>query len=111
MKPVLLLPTSKQCRSHWGQEGQSAPLDSEKFAKNRGKEGENQEKWEKEGKKRKNREGYFSLHLLTDRAGYATASKWSCRTEKWAPRYTGETTLSTLLPWYAFMFKLLSCKV
>ena len=47
-----------------------APLDSEKFAKNREEEGENQEKTRKSGK---NREGSFTLPLLTDRAGYATA--------------------------------------
>ena len=37
----------------------------EKRLKNRGKE-------EKSGRKRKNREGYFFLPLLTDRAGYTT---------------------------------------
>ena len=50
--------------------GQSATPDSEKFAKNREKEGKNQEK---SGKKRKNREGSFTLPLLTDRAGYTTS--------------------------------------
>ena len=30
------------------------------------------------GKKGKNREGSFTLPLLTDRAGYATANKISC---------------------------------
>ena len=43
--------------------GQSATPDNEKFAKN----------GEKEGKKRKNREGSFTLSLLTDKAGYATS--------------------------------------
>ena len=40
------------------------------------KEEENQEKAgekEKIGKKRENREGFFTLPLLTDRAGYASA--------------------------------------
>ena len=54
---------------------------SEKFAKNQGKERENQEKvgkkrgnWEKEEKlgKGKKQESSFTLPLLTDRAGYAT---------------------------------------
>ena len=53
------------------------PLTAKKNAKNRGKEGENQEKADikegKIGKKRKNREGSFILPLLTDRTGYATA--------------------------------------
>ena len=46
------------------------PLDSEKFAKNREKEGENQEKSGKEGKnyeKEEKSEGSFTLPLLTDR--------------------------------------------
>ena len=52
--------------------GNRVPLDSEKFARNGEKEGENQEngKEGKIGKKRKNREGSFTLPLLTDRAGY-----------------------------------------
>ena len=69
--------------SHWGSRGggQSAIPDSEIFAKNRGKEGENQKKKKQEkegkiGKKRKNREGSFTLPLLTDRTGYATAPLW-----------------------------------
>ena len=33
-----------QWRSHWGIKGAECPFDSEKIAKNRGKEGENQEK-------------------------------------------------------------------
>ena len=66
-----------QWRSHWGgKKGQRATLDSEKFAKNREKEGKNQEKSgkkeEKSGRKGKNREGSFTLPLLTDRAYYAT---------------------------------------
>ena len=56
--------------------GQSATPDSKKIAKNWEKEGKNQEKLgkkeEKSGRKGKNREGSFTLPLLTDRAGYAT---------------------------------------
>ena len=56
-----------------GPRGQSAALDSKKFAKNQEKEGENQEKSgkkrEKSGKRRTNPEGSFTLPLLTDRAG------------------------------------------
>ena len=64
------------------------PLDSEKNFKNQEKEGKigkNQEIWRKRGKIRKyrkkeeksgrkcqNREGSFTLPLLTNRAGYAT---------------------------------------
>ena len=44
------LVASSQWRSHWGQGGKSAPLDSKKFAKDREKEGGNQEKREKEEK-------------------------------------------------------------
>ena len=55
-----------------GQGGAEYPPDSEKFAKNWEKEGKNQEKEEKSGRKGKNREGSFTLPLLTDRAGYAT---------------------------------------
>ena len=48
------------------------PPDSEKFAKNQEKGGENQVKTGKRGIKRKIREGSFTLQLLTDRAGYVT---------------------------------------
>ena len=69
----------KQWRSHWGcKGGQSATPDSEKFTKNREKEGKirkNRGKEEKSGRKGKNREGSFALPLLTDRAGYATGIK------------------------------------
>ena len=42
---------SRQWHSHWGvKEGQSATPDSEKFSKNREKEGESQEKEEKSGR-------------------------------------------------------------
>ena len=53
-----------------GGQTQSAPLDSEKFAKNQEKEGENQEKQEK------NRECSFTLPHQTDRTGYAT-DQWT----------------------------------
>ena len=66
-----------------GQGGQSGPLDSEKFAKNREKEGENQEKKEEIGKKRKNREGCFTLPLLTDRAGYTPLGTLIVKGTKW----------------------------
>ena len=60
-----------------GKGGQSATPDSEKSAKNREKSGKYQEKEgkkeEKSGRKGKNREGSFTLPLLTNRAGYATA--------------------------------------
>ena len=52
-----------------GKVGQSAPLDSEKFAKNQEKEGKSGKK-EKSGRKGKNREGSFTLPLLAD--GYTT---------------------------------------
>ena len=59
-----------------GQGGQSAPPDSENFAKNQGKEGEigkNREKEEnREEKAKSGRFFFFTLPLLTDRAGYAT---------------------------------------
>ena len=53
------------------------PLDSEKFAKNWKKEGENKsgQKRDKIRKKSKNREGSFTLPLLTDRAGYTTVNQ------------------------------------
>ena len=47
-----------------------------KEGKSQGKEGNNQEKEEKEeksGRKCKNREGSFTLPLLTERAGYTTS--------------------------------------
>ena len=58
-----------------GARGAEYPLDSEKFAE---KEGKNQEKEgkiaKKLGRKGKNQEGCFTLPLLTDRTGYATAN-------------------------------------
>ena len=67
------------------QGGQSATPDSENFAKNREKEGENQKKIrkkeEKSGRKGKNRGSSFTLPLLTDRADYTTGrrgSMWGC---------------------------------
>ena len=60
-----------------GARGQSATPDSEKFAKDRKKEGKIGKKEEKSGKKGKSREGSFTLPFLTDRAGYA--SGWQRR--------------------------------
>ena len=54
-----------------GQGGQSAIPDSEKFAKNWGKEGKIRKKEEKSGRKGKDREGSFTSPLQTDRADYA----------------------------------------
>ena len=59
-----------------GQGGQSATLNSEKFAKKSGKREKirkNRGKKEESGRKGKNQEGSFTLPLLTDRAGYATS--------------------------------------
>ena len=53
-------------RSRWGRVPPAKNL-----PKNRGKEGGNREKEEKSGRKGKNRDGSFTLPLLTDRAGYA----------------------------------------
>ena len=71
--------TSLQWRSHGGSKGHS--LTAKKITKNRDKEGLNWEKegqnWGKEdklGRKGKDREGSFTLPLLTDTAGYATTS-------------------------------------
>ena len=63
-----------QWHSHWGGKGgRVPPLTAKKLLKIR----ENQEKsgktHEKSGRKGKNREISFTLPLLTDRAGYATA--------------------------------------
>ena len=64
--------------NHWGSRegGRVPPLTAKKIAKNWEKEGKNQEKSgkqvEKLGRKGKNREGSFTLPLLTDKAGYAT---------------------------------------
>ena len=61
-----------QWRSHRGLRG---ALDSENFAKNRGKEGGNQERAGIRGKKSRKRgksERFFHTPLLTDSAGYAT---------------------------------------
>ena len=49
--------------------GRVPPLTAKTFAKNQEKEGKNQEK---SGRKGNNREGSFTLPLLTNRAGYAT---------------------------------------
>ena len=62
-----------QKRKTWEGKKREADLDSKKKnAKNWEKEGENQEKAGKGGKKRTNWEGSFTLPLLTERAGYAT---------------------------------------
>ena len=52
--------------------GQSATPDSEKIAKKREKSGKKRKNWEE---KNKNREGSFTLPLLTDKAGYTTGFK------------------------------------
>ena len=70
-----------QGRSHRGSRGQSAPPDSEKVAKNRGKEGKREHE-EKSGKKGKNREGFFTLPFLADSAGYATSCSSATVTSK-----------------------------
>ena len=57
------------------QGGQSVTADNEKFAKGREKEGKIGKKEEKSRRKGKNREGSFTLPLLTDRDGYATVLK------------------------------------
>ena len=65
-----LKPDDQQWRIARGVKGrQSAPLTAKNLPKI-GKRGENQEKEGKIGK-RENREGSFTFHLLTDRAGYA----------------------------------------
>ena len=63
-----------------------------KIGKKREKIRKNREKKEKIGKKRKNREGSFTLPLLTDRAGYATVPN----TEK-RQRYTRPACLTRLI--------------
>ena len=50
-----------------------------KIGKKRGKIRKNQKKEEKSGRKGKNREGSFTLPLLTDRAGYATGCSKGCQ--------------------------------
>ena len=64
-------PDEMQWRSHGGV---LCPLDSEKIAKNREKEGKNRKQREKSGKKRKNREGSFTLPP-PHRAGYTLLMK------------------------------------
>ena len=68
--PPGLWGTLAQGRSHCGVKGgQSAPLDSEKFAKNQEKEGENQERREIEGKNQEKKEnsGRFFYFAPPDR--------------------------------------------
>ena len=54
-----------QWRSHWGSRGAECHPWQRKIAKNREKEGKIRKKEEKSG-------NFFTLPLLTDRAGYAT---------------------------------------
>ena len=64
-----------------GARGQNAPLDSEKLSKigkKRGKIGKNREKEEKSGRKGQNREGSFTLPLLTNRAGLRYCRLHAC---------------------------------
>ena len=67
---------SNQWRSHWGGKGGRVPPLTAKYLPKIGKK----RGWEKSGKKEnsgrkfKNREGSFTLPLLTDRAGYDTDS-------------------------------------
>ena len=75
--------TLKQWRSHWGGKGGRVPPLTAKICQKSGKNQENRkkirqnrEKRGKIGKKRQNWEVSFTLPLLTDRAGYATALKF-----------------------------------
>ena len=68
-----------QWRSHWGcKGGRALPLTAKNLPKSgkrlRGKIRKIAKKEEKSGRKGKNREGSFTLPLLTDRAGCATAA-------------------------------------
>ena len=63
---------TRQWRSHWGGKGGRVPPLTAKNAKNRGGE---MGKRGKSGRKGKNREVSFTLPLLTDKAGYATATR------------------------------------
>ena len=59
-----------------GARGAEFPLTAKnlpKIGQKRGKSAQNREKEEKSGRKGKNREGSFTLPLLTDWAGYASA--------------------------------------
>ena len=64
-------------RSNWGGKGGRVPTLTVKNLPKIGKRGEKSgkigKKEENPGRKGKNRESYFTLPLLTDRAGYATA--------------------------------------
>ena len=72
-----------QWRSHWVARGaEYHPWQREicqKSGKRGGKEGKNQKNRGKIGRKGKNREGSFTLTLLTDRAGIRYCSAWSYR--------------------------------
>ena len=63
-----------QWRSHWGCKGAWChPWQRKKMPKIGKKKEKSRKKEEKSGRKGKNREGFFTLLLLADRAGYATA--------------------------------------
>ena len=80
---------AQQWRCQWGgQGGQSAPLTAKKLPKIEKKGEKDGKKREKIGKKRKNREGSFTLPLLTDRAGYATDAQ-----KLWIKRHGSEDTV------------------
>ena len=75
--------TSRQWRSQYRGKGAECPSwqrencqKSGKRGKNREKRGKIEKKRKKSGRKGQNREGSFTLPLLTNRAGYATASRW-----------------------------------
>ena len=69
--------TKTQWHSHWGCRGAECNpwqrKNCQKSGKRGGKSGKIWKKKEKSGRKGNNREGFFTLPLLTDRAGYATA--------------------------------------
>ena len=68
----ILIPND-QWRSHWGGKGGRVPPLTAKKKKKK-KMPKIRKKEEKLGRKVKNREVSFTLTLLTDRAGYATAN-------------------------------------
>ena len=74
VQPKLHMPQS-QWRSHWGVKGGRVPPLTAKNCQKSGRRGRNSRK---SGKKGKNREGSFTLPLLKDRAGYATAQSYCC---------------------------------
>ena len=90
-----------------GVKGADCPLDSKRIATYQEKEGENQDKSGKRGKnleKEAKSEGFCTLPLLTDKAGYATAATvlWVhsfCVTciRSYAPDYVQDTVHHTVL--------------